>query len=239
MYVGVSFRCGPEGEELGTQSRGGTQNILPGERVTLENRILLTPPRDGVISCEVSASTPYDDIPSVGTRLPLIAQWEATRVDGSAKEAVPGARLPTVIAPGARQYAFTQWLPADEVVGRRIDLLSSLHLTTCTGVNGSNEDGTTWCAPGTIDVAGSRYQAEARLDVVDADGRACQSLGNSQHGEPLTRARHHRLLPLEAGWEIPAELCGDRVRATVVVENDGPAPLVVHRSNSSMITLIA
>src|SRR5699024_1502677 len=66
MYRGVSFRCGPEEEGRGRESRGGTQNLLLGEPVTLTNHVLVRATQDQVITCSVSVSCPFEDIDSVG-----------------------------------------------------------------------------------------------------------------------------------------------------------------------------
>lgn len=238
MYLGASFRCGPEEEGRGGESRGGTQNLLPGEPVTLTNHVLIRATQDQVITCSVSVSCPFEDIDSVGARIPLAATWQAEAVVGTAVETEAQARLPRTVGAGGSEYAFTQWFPAEEVSGSELRVRSSLHLTTCTGVNGSQEAGRTWCSAEDVDVAGSRFGAELRVDVVDEQGRACESIKVSTVHEDLSLERHHRLLAMQTVAKVPRELCGDRVRVGVRVTDSGPAPLVMHASNSSLITTV-
>ena len=113
--------------------------------------------------------------------------------------------------------------------------LTSLHLTTCTIVNGSREDGRAWCAKDELDEAGSTVNAEMRAELVDAGGAVCGDLGTAATGpDHIDLYRHHRLLSLELTEVLPESPCGETVRVTVNVHNHGPAPLVVHRSNSSL-----
>lgn len=47
--------------------------------------------------------------------------------------------------------------------------------------------------------------------------------------------RHHRLLSVDLEAIVPAEPCGTTAGLRVDLRNDGPAPLVVHRTNSSAL----
>lgn len=238
MYLGTSFRCGPDEEGRGGESRGGTQNLLPGEPVTFTNHVLVRATHDQVITCSVSVSSPFEGIDSVGSHIPLEANWQAEAVDGTAVETAAQARLPRTVAVGRTEYAFAEWFPAADLSGQELRVTSSLHLTTCTGVNGSQEDGHTWCSANDLDTAGSSFNAELRIDVVDERGRACESVETSSVRERLSLERHHRLLAMEVAARVPEDLCGDRVRVGVCLTDAGPAPLVVHASNSSLITTV-
>ena len=76
------------------------------------------------------------------------------------------------------------------------------------------------------------------LDVLDEDGATCGTVNVEEERQTLSLERHHQLIAREATFALPQTLCGPTVRASVVVENRGPAPLVVHASNSSMLTLV-
>lgn len=235
MYLGVTFSCA--GEDGGvTEWIGGTENLLRGEPVTYRNQLLLTPEADQVVSCSVRANAPYDDVAAAGATIELDIEWRVAEAGGQAVSSDPEKRLPMTVDRGSRAFAFTEQieLPAHRL--QAVTMLSSLHLTTCTVVNGSREDGRTWCAQDDLDEKGSTFDVELRIDVLDANGDACAVLGTKTVTESLRLERHHQLLPLAAEFTVPAQLCGSTLRAAVVVDNRGPASLVVHASNSSLIT---
>lgn len=103
-------------------------------------------------------------------------------------------------------------------------------------MNGSHEDGRAWCSEKALDEKGSRVTLQARLELVDADGEVCERLEASRlPTDRIDLYRHHRLLALDLAAALPERACGGRARAIVSVRNDGPAPLVVHRTNSSLL----
>lgn len=131
---------------------------------------------------------------------------------------------------------FSEVVPLSELAEGHLHMNASLNLTTCTGVGGSREDGRTWCGEDDIDTRASTFEVETRMDVIGANGAVCGAIDSSRESMHLERFRHHQLLHVERYAEVPEELCGDRVRISLLVANTGPASLVVHRQNSSMIT---
>lgn len=235
MYLGVTFSCaGADGS--GSEWIGGTENLLRGEPVTYRNQLLLTPETDQVVSCSVRANAPYDDVAAAGAKIDLDIQWRVAEAEGQATSTRPEKRLPMTVDRDARAFAFTEQIEVRERGVQKVSMLSSLHLTTCTIVNGSREDGRTWCANDDLDEKGSTFDVEMRVDVLDGNGEACAAIGKKTVTETLPLERHHQLLPLAAEFTIPEKLCGSTLRASVVVDNQGPASLVVHSSNSSLIT---
>jgi hypothetical protein len=233
MYLGVTLGCSPRAGGPGI-SVGGTQNMLTGEETAYRNQGLISVPEDGGVDCSIKLSAPYDDVASKDTTFPVDATWEVRKVD-AATEAPTDEVLPTTIAAGATEDVLTADLPVNETTGD-LGALSSLHLTTCTGVNGSREDGKAWCSEKSLDEQGSTVGLQARVELIDDDGAACAELGTE--GIPADRIdlyRHHRLLSLDLDVDVPEQLCGQTARATVSAHNDGPAPLVVHRSNSTLL----
>lgn len=237
MYLGVTFSCSGEGGGA-SDWIGGTENLLPGEPVTYRNQLVLRPEQSQVVSCSVRANAPYDDVAAAGATIDLDIHWTVTEIDGAAASTPPEDRLPMTVASGDRSFAFTESFAAENLRPQRVEMLSSLHLTTCTVVNGSREAGRTWCAQDDLDEAGSEFDAELRVDVLDANGEVCETVGQELTAETLPLERHHQLLSLSAEFDLPEGLCGDTLRASVVVDNRGPASLVVHASNSSLITLM-
>lgn len=235
MYLGVTFSCAGE-DGGGSKWIGGTENLLRGDPVTYRNQLLLTPETDQVVSCSVRANAPYDDVAAAGATVDLDIQWQVAEAAGQAVSTPPEERLPMAVDHEGRAFAFTEQIDAQDRDVHKVSMLSSLHLTTCTVVNGSREDGRTWCAKDDLDEKGSTFDAELRVDVLDARGAVCATVGKETVTETLPLERHHQLLSLAAEFTVPDDLCGTALRASVVVDNRGPASLVVHGANSSLIT---
>lgn len=141
------------------------------------------------------------------------------------------------VAAGSREFAFSQLVSGSGFEGGQLRVLASLHVTTCTGVNGSREKGKAWCAGQDIDESGNTFAAETRLDVIGDDGTVCGTLDVEKREVEIDKWRHHQLLHLDRKVAVPAELCGSRLRVSVVVDNQGPAAIVVHGQNSSLVTV--
>ena len=64
----------------------------------------------------------------------------------------------------------------------------------------------------------------------------CEELtAESTAPDHIDLLRHHRMLFADLESILPAEPCGTTARLRVDLRNDGPAPLVVHRANSSAL----
>lgn len=231
MYLGVTLSC--SGAASG--STGGTENLLPGEPVTYSNQMLLTPSSGGTVTCRVSASSPVEDVPARGSTIEVEAEWSASLLPGYAVESPAGDELPMTVPQGARSDAFSQIVPLHSVPSRRLDVLSTLHVTTCTGTGGSRENGKVWCTRKDLDGEGSDFDLEFRVDVVNADGSVCESLRRVVTSRHVDVDRHHALFQIDDSFVTPESACGSALRVSVVVVNAGPASLVVHESNSSLI----
>lgn len=236
MYFGAGLACGgPDGGTM--RSIGGTQNVRTGETVTIRNQFLLEIEESGTHSCRLSLNSPNADAAAKETSVEVISQWSATRLEAPAFEAEGSKRLPRIINPGERAAAFRFTVNLADVPSRRLDLLSTLHLTTCTGTNGSREDGKTWCLGDDVDLEGSSLRVEYREDVLGADGKVCETRMLSARPIEIVRYTHHQVLSFEQNPDEPLDACGETVRYVVAVENDGPAPVLVHRSNSTLLLL--
>ncbi|WP_232820214.1 hypothetical protein [Brachybacterium sp. YJGR34] len=231
MYLGVTLSC--TGAASG--SVGGTENLIPEEPVTYANQMLLTPSEDGVVTCQVLASSPIEEVAARGTTIELEAEWSAVRLGGYAVETPAGEELPMTVPAGERSSAFSQVVPLHSVPSRRLDVLSTLHVTTCTGTGGSRENGKVWCARKDLDGDGSEFDLELTVDVINADGSVCESLRRVVSSQHVDVDQHHALFQLYDSAIVPESACGSALRVSVVVINSGPASLVVHESNSSLI----
>lgn len=236
MYFGANLACGgPEGGTL--RSVGGTQNIRTGEQVTIRNQFLLTAEDSGSHACRLSLNSPNEDAAASGTEVTVDTHWSATQLDETALEVPAGERLPRVVDEGERAAAFRVEIDLDDLPGRELDLVGTLHLTTCTGTNGSREDGTTWCAKDDVDIDGSVVDVTYRTDVLDSSGEVCASTADATTRARIVRFTHHRMLHVDHPASAPLSTCGDTVRVVVAVRNAGPAPVVVHRSTSTLLLL--
>lgn len=236
MYLGITLSCSPQAGGPGI-SVGGTQNMLTGEKTTYRNQGIISVPEDGAIDCSIKASAPYDDVASDGTTFQIEGTWRAEPVDGEALENSEEG-LPRTIAVGADEVVMTVDLPLEAADEDELQALTTLHLTACTGLNGSREDGRAWCSEATLDEDGSTVSAELQAALVDASGAVCGVLGTeSTTPDHIDIWRHHRMLSLELVELLPQEPCGEIVRLSVSVHNEGPAPVVVHRSNSSLVAV--
>ncbi|MGP9604649.1 hypothetical protein ACT3SY_17765 [Brachybacterium sp. AOP42-E1-35] len=234
IFLGMRLTCtDTEGEVIGTA--GGTENLLTGEPVTLSNQVLLRPERSGVHRCSVLLNAPSDAGASAGTTFELDTTWTVSPAEGLAVQTAAVERLPMTIPAGSRQMTFGEVIPLAELEGR-LQMHASLNLTTCTGIGGSREDGRTWCTEDDVDFGGSTYEIETRIDVIAPNGSVCDAIDAWRESIHLQHYRHHQLLHVERDVEIPDELCGDRVRVSVLIDNSGPASLVVHRESSSLIS---
>lgn len=232
MYLGVSFSCsGPGGSGLG--SRGGTENLQPGKPVSMVNHLALTPSRTGAHSCSVLANAPYDDVAAAGTTIELHAEWTVQEIRGEAIDATAGAALPTAVPAGRSAIVLDHVSPVNELT--RTSAYTTLHVTTCTGANGSREQGRTWCTPEGIDPGGSTVTTTLQIQALAADGSPCGDPTTIRRRDTIDKWIHHDVLALQQAASPPESACAEQIRTTVTVNNTGPAALAVHASNSSLV----
>lgn len=234
MYFGVNLACG--GEAGGTtRSIGGTQNLVTGESVTLSNQFLLRSGDTELQSCRMVLSSPNEDAAARGTTVEVDVRWSVTAVAEDARELDTKKRLPLVVDPGESKTVFRETVPEPE--GKALQLIGTLHLTTCTMVNGSTEGGEALCDEESVNSNGSSFGVQTRARLLGQDGEACDDVEMPLEEAHVGRHVHHQLLRLEQRVDIPESSCGNSVELLVVVENQGPAPLVVHGKSSSYIAV--
>ncbi|MEE1650735.1 hypothetical protein V1260_08005 [Brachybacterium sp. J144] len=236
FMLGLTLQCTDQ-DGRGVATLSGTQNLLTGEPVTLSNQLVMTPARDGVITCSMLANAPDADLAAQGTGFAVDVTWKVTEPVGLALPAQPAESLPVVIPASSSQVLLTRDVAVEELAQRRLDVLTSLQLTTCTGPGGSTEDGTQWCTEDVIDPTGSHFRFEVRYDVIGADGQVCGTIDSGRRTEYLDIYRHHQLYHVAKSVAVPTELCGPTIRTSINLRNDGPAGLLVHRAGTSMVTM--
>lgn len=232
MYLNVSFSCQQRGG-AGAGSIGGTENLLPGKPVTYTNQLLLRPTRDGVYRCGVLASAPNDKVAAKGTTVELDASWRVTEVDAVAEQADTARTLPLTLPSGDTTSPLQARVPFDDAA--TLDGLLTLHVTTCTGVNGSREGGRAWCSDPVIDERGNTMTVTLRTELLDGHGKACAVVDETTQRVRIDKWVHHDLIPMRVQAGLPARPCGEMARTTVTVHNEGPAAVVLHEANSSLI----
>lgn len=144
MYLGVTFSCA--GDDGGTSEWiGGTENLLVDEPVTYRNQLLLESQSSEVVSCSARANASYGDVAAAGPNIDLEIIWSVSSGQGAAISNPVEDRFPMTVGAGDRGSVFLETFPSGDLPRRHLQLLSSLHVTTCTHVSGSREAGKTWC----------------------------------------------------------------------------------------------
>lgn len=234
IFLGMRLTC-TDGTDDGTRSAGGAENLLTGVPVRFANQLLLAPEKDMTVTCSAYLNAPYDTGASKGTTFDIDVEWGVSEVEGYALQVPASDRLPMVVPTASRDLAFGKSVSIDSLTGNRVHIMTTLNVTTCSGEGGSTENGTTWCTGDHINIQGSDFDVQTRMDVLDLDGKVCQSLGVNARSISLDTYRHHQTLFMETELTIPDDLCGRQVRYSTVIVNGGPASLLVHQANSSMI----
>ncbi|MCG7426672.1 hypothetical protein MHY20_03430 [Helcobacillus sp. ACRRO] len=233
-FIGVRMECRrSDGTLLG--QTGGTRNIEPGDATAFTNQMLITADRPTTATCVLHVYNTVSEVSAAGSTIPVEASWTAIAADPSAASAPLENWLPATLQPKDREVAASIILDprtSGDVTGR-----STLHLTTCTILNGSTEGGRRLCSTPGLDDAGSTAALEFRTVALDDSGRVCGTYGRTETRIRISRLRHHELVPLTHRATIPPpnDRCGKELRMQVRVLNEGPADLVVHRANSSLI----
>lgn len=236
MYLGVSFSC-VTADGTGAGSIGGTENLVPGEPVSYRNTLVLEPRKDGIHRCNVLANAPYDNVGAKGTTVQLDAYWRVDRIaEGDAVEQADADQtLPRLLPADESSVVLEQTVtarPQDVVTA-----LATVHMTTCTGVNGSREQGRTWCRTSAIDERGNTVSARLLIDLVDSSGKVCDHLADETRTVGIDKWVHHDLLSFDEVGAMPTEPCSRTARVRIQLTNSGPAGLVVHGKNSSLVAV--
>lgn len=236
MYFGASLACGgPTDSTL--RSVGATQNVRTGEEVSLRNQFLLEIEEPGRHACRLLVFSPNAEVAAAGATAEVNTRWSATRVDAGAVEAPADEHLPHLVKTGEDADAFSQELNRDPTGASELRALGTVHVTTCTEVEGSSEDGRTWCPEDLVDQSGSDATITYRLEALGSDGEVCQSRDVNIAGAQVDRHSHHQIFHVDERVVLPQDLCGTSARLVVTVENGGPAPLLVHRASSTLVII--
>lgn len=233
VFVSVLLQCtGPDGTK---DAIGGTQNVVTGQPATLRNQVLVKASASGDEECRVTVQTPNESAAARGATTNVDVTWQARAVDVDSVSVPSDEHLPRVVLSGKQSVAFRSKSPVG--VGESIQAIGTLHVTTCTMVNGSREGGKPLCTRPTIDKKGSEFEVKLRVDVRDASGRVCESRDLSGTLARVDRTTHHALVPVGDVKSFDDGACGDEAEYVLSVRNHGPAALVVHGESSSLLLL--
>lgn len=234
MYFGVSLGCsGPEDSSM--RSASGTQNLVTGEKVTVKNQFLLEAEETSVRPCRFILDSPSPDAAAAGTEISIQVSWKARPVGGRSFSIPSTERLPQVIDEDGRRPAFRQDFTLLEEVELR--LAGTLHVTTCTMVNGSREGGEALCKTSGLDERGSSLEIDVKAIILDPEGNSCSTIEVADVSTKVDRDTHHKMIALDATVALPEEPCGHVLEIVVGVRNHGPAPLAIHSAGSSFLVI--
>lgn len=230
-YVGYTLSCVSDRDGAETVSVGGTQNLVNGVPTTLKAAALLPGAHGAEYGCRAVVANPYEDVASVGSRISISLEWTATPVGPESTSIDLDSMLPRSVEPGESVELYHGQALAEPEDESRLAVLANIHSTTCTHMSGSREDGRAWCEEGTLDESGSA--AVYRIDVEQPDGSsACKA--SRTYDVHIDGLVHHYVASLTQELRQSAE-CRGRVETRLAVQNNGPAPLVLHRQNSEII----
>lgn len=236
MYFGASLACGGPTEST-LRSVGATQNVRTAEEVSIRSQFLLEIEEPGRYACRLLVFSPNAEVAAAGTTADVATRWTATLVDPDAVEGLADERLPRLVEAGEAADAFVQELDSSLTGRSEIRVLGTMHLTTCTEVEGSSEDGRTWCPKGLVNPAGSAATITYRFEGLDGDGKVCESRKVDVADAEVDRYSHHQTFHVDKRIAVPEDLCGPSARLVITVGNGGPAPLLVHRASSTLVII--
>lgn len=234
-FIRVSAVC-RDSQGRNILNKGGTENVVQSKDAEFElSGALNTGETAGLISCELSVAAPSEEAAATG--VPISAETYIGVSDplSDSYDAKPSQTLPQVLRDqtSERIYQGTQEIPAGS---RKLVTSANLQLTTCTISNGSKDpgsDGSPLCTGSLIDKDGSTVYTTLKRQVIDRSGNICESLPNLTEQHAITEDQHHYVMSLH-DEDTPVPTCGNTIRYSVQVNNQGPAGLVVHSERTSL-----
>ncbi|MCP3426187.1 hypothetical protein NBM05_09250 [Rothia sp. AR01] len=230
-YLAVYLGCK---DSTGARALGmtGTQNIRQDEPTTIKMTGLVEATHAGEASCRVRVSAPNGEAVAAGMTVDIDTSFTLGARPVQGEEAKPRTSLPAVIDPGKKVVLFDDTLSAAEGE-RRFRSSASMHLTTCTIQNGSKDSqgGDFLCDESTLDRQGSQVSAVLSQEVEASDGNECGNPREQQVDHLIDHDQHHYIFTIGGEYEEP-EGCRGTPKFTLTLENDGPAPVVVHSDST-------
>lgn len=230
-YFGYTLSCGLSDSDSRTISVGGTENLVNGKTATLSAAALLPGAEGGEYSCRAVVANDYEGVASAGSKVPFTAEWTATPVLADSEWVDVDEALPAVVEPGTSVDLYRGHIPLQEDGREETSVIANIHSTTCTTVSGSNEDGRPWCDEATLDDGGSEAEFSIHLGR-SGDPTSCSS--EVRNVAQIDGLVHHYVASIS--HELASDpRCEGEVSLRVSVQNDGPAPLVLHRQNTEIL----
>ena len=235
-YSVVGITCTGMESSSSSDSMSGTQNLLYQEATTLRTQFVYTAQTDGAQRCNASFRAPNWEPGFGDATADIESHLTVTETeDGLAEEAVPESQSPIVPDAGGTVTAIDKTVEIEQHL-EWIGFSSTSHLTTCTIENGSRDQtDDNLCTPDMLDERGSTVDVTISVDVLDG-GEVCRRFEVQEFSEHISHQVHHRILSVSpVRIELPEGLCGDSIRMMQTIDNEGPAPVVVHRGSSNIV----
>lgn len=235
-FARIALNCS-DGTASNNDQVFGTENIHSKQPRTFHLSMTYTARSSGPQECTVSV-----DVPSYPTGHGS-ASLELASTIRSASSATPEASMgsqldqqPIVIDPGETRTISSPFTRVPQ--GAQSLLIGqSVHLTTCTIANGSQDlTSANLCTPDRINRGGSTVTLTSTLNELDG-GEVCRRHDITDETLSIDFDTHHALASFSSTDGSITASCGASTRLSTEIYNLGPAPLIVHRR--STVSVIA
>lgn len=235
-FAKITLRCSG-GTESSSDEVFGTENIHSRQPRTFHLSMTYTARTSGLQECAVIVDVPSYPTGHGAATLHLASTIRSTSAPTpNASMASQNDQQPIVIKPGETRTISS---PITRVPTEAQGVLAgqSVHLTTCTIENGSQDlTSANLCTPGSINRGGSTVTMTVTLDEVDK-GTVCRRHDIADETLPIDYDTHHALASFGSTDGSISMTCGTSARLSTKIYNLGPAPLIVHRR--STVSVIA
>lgn len=235
-YTVVGVTCTGLEDSSSSDSMSGTQNLLYQEATTLRTQFVYTAQSEGAQRCNASFRVPNWDPDFGDATADVDSRLTVTEAqDGVIEEAVPTSQSPIVPDAEGAVTSIDETVEIDQEL-EWLEFVSTAHLTTCTIENGSRDQtDENLCTPDMLDERGSTVDVTSSVEVLD-DGEVCRRFEVKDISAHISHQVHHKLLGASpVRIQLPDGLCGSSIRMVQTIDNEGPAPVVVHRGSSNIV----
>lgn len=238
LYATVGIACGPiDGMGQGAAS-SGTENLLDSKTRDLQRTVVYTAPSDGPQRCNARFAANAWDPGYSAAEIHLVTRLATSLEPVSfAHEARPDQSEPVIIGSDTEHKVIDETFNLDATRGPSAVTVSiSSHLTSCVIENGSKDDTEdNLCLGRLVDRDGSNISSTTKLELLDGVDVCREMIIDSQSIE-IDHLVHHKLIGSRHFVEsFLDEPCGQQLRISQSIRNEGPAAIIVHRGSSSVV----
>ncbi|WP_129660266.1 hypothetical protein [Rothia uropygialis] len=212
-----------------------TENILQNDSAVFDlDGVANTGDYAGTISCELKVEAPSGEAAARGVEISASAYLAVSDPVAQAKDVPSAKALPQTLGSGKSTTLYQETEPIPQG-SRHMQVSLVLQTTSCTIVNGSRDPNAArpLCNRSLLDKNGSQLSTVINGQVLDAQGRVCSQLKSISATHKVTYDQHHFVLSLGSS-DIDVPSCGQSVRFSAEVANEGPAGVVIHSEGTSM-----